>query len=74
MDPGRALIDRDPPVIVDDKARAHDLAGGKGHASLARDGRLIPVLDAELDEPGARANKARNPFRAVDDGIEGIKA
>ena len=74
MDPSGALVDRDAPEIVDDKDRASFRASRQRLTRLARDPSLVPVLDPQLHEPRADAGQARDPRRAVDDGVERIEA
>ena len=73
MDPGRALADRNAPVIVDDQRRARFRANRERRARLARDGRLVLILDPQLDEPRAGADEPRHPGRAVDDRVKWIE-
>ena len=73
MDPGRALVDRDAPIVVDDQRRARLRADRQRFAGLARDRGLVLVLDAQLDEPRADADEPRDPGRAVDDRVEGVE-
>ena len=74
MDPRRALVDRDAPIIVDDQDRARFRANRQRLARLARDPGLVLVLDPQLDETRAGAGQPCDPSGAVDDRVEGIEA
>ena len=62
VDPVRALVDRDPPMVVDDQRRASPPANLQRLPRIPRNRRLVPVLDPELDElaptPTSRATQS----------------
>src|SRR5690606_37304236 len=70
VDPLRALVDRDPPVVVDHERGAMAAREREALADLGAQLGLGAVLDAQLHELDAQRQHAREPVGAVEDGIE----
>ena len=74
MNPGRALVDRNAPIVVDNQRCARFRADRQRVTRFPRNPGLALVLDAQLNEPGADPDEPRDPGRAVDDRVEGVEA
>ena len=61
------------PIVVDDKLAPVRCAKCCGFLDLGADDARVLILDAELHESDALRQKAGEPIRVGDDGVEGIE-
>lgn len=73
MDEVASLVDRQLPVVVDDKLASVSQAHGPGAPDFPPQLGLRLVLDAQLHEFHAERHQALDPVGTVVDEVEGIE-
>ena len=73
MDIGAAFLDREAPIIVDDKRTAMGLADGFRAPNVLAQTRLVHVLGPQLEKLDALRHKLFRHVRIIDDEIEAIE-
>ena len=73
MDVIAALIQREPPVIIDDQLRAKLLAELFRLMNLGGNHGLRRVFDAQLHEFDAAGQQATQPFDVIDDEVKRVE-
>ena len=65
-----AVLDRQPPVVVDEQSRLITPAQRDGGSDVLFDLLIRQILDAQLDRGDAGLQQTSDPFHAVDDRVK----